>query len=451
MTVAPFLALVAVAAYLVGAVPFGYLVARAKGVDILRQGSGNIGATNVGRILGRPFGILVFLLDFAKGALPVYVAGALAPADVPPEWPQVTAGIAAFLGHLFPVYLRFRGGKGVATGAGVVAVLAPGPTAGALLVWVTVVAATRYVSLASLTAAAALCALRVAFTPEPWAGPRGVVTGFCLLAAILVAARHRANIGRLLRGNENRLKESTTMSRLAKVLHVLALGLWFGSAAFFTFMGVTVFGTFEQITAEPAANRPAWLPVPERYTLPRPGDPRFSDSLAKQLGREQGARIAGAVVGPLFPVYFALQAACAAVAFLTAFSWRGVRGAASSLRIAVLFTALVSVLTGWLTERKVNDLRGPRDEKTDVLLAQSEPTDAQIADTEAARRVFLERHLTSVLLNLVTLGLVTVAMGLVAWLPSSLPNEAPTTAIGHANGATDPAALGPKGGPSVTP
>jgi acyl-phosphate glycerol 3-phosphate acyltransferase len=434
-----------VAAYLVGAVPFGYLVARARGVDILSHGSGNIGATNVGRILGRPFGILVFLLDFAKGALPVFVAGALAPADVPPEWPQVTAGIAAFLGHLFPVYLRFRGGKGVATGAGVVAVLAPGPTAGALLVWVTVVAATRYVSLASLTAAAALCAFRIAFTPEPWAGPRGVVTGFCLLAAVLVAVRHRANIGRLLRGKENRLKEGAAMSRLARVLHVLAVGLWFGSAALFTYTGVTVFATFEQITAEPAAERPAWLPVPERYRLPGPGDPRFSDSLAKQLGREQGARIAGAVVGPLFPVYFALQAACAAVAFLTAFSWRGIRGAASSLRLTVLAAALICVLAGWVVERKVNDLRGPRDEKTDTLLAQAKPTGAQIADTEAARRVFLEWHLASVLLNLVTLGLVTVAMGLVAWLPSNLTSNDPQTALttDHANGATEWTALRP--------
>jgi glycerol-3-phosphate acyltransferase PlsY len=307
------------------------------------------------------------------------------------------------------------------------------------LVWATLVAATRYVSLASLTAAAALCAFRIAFTREPWPGPRGVVTGFCLLAAVLVAARHRANIVRLLRGEENRLKEGAAMSRLAKVLHVLAVGLWFGSAAFFTYMGVTVFGTFEQITAEPAAERPAWLPVADRYRLFGPGDPRFSESLAKQLGREQGARIAGAVVGPLFPVYFAIQAACAAIAFLTAFSWRGIRGGASSLRLKVLAVALICVLAGWVLERKVNDLRGPRDEKTDALLAQTVPGEAQIANTEAARRVFLQWHLASVLLNLVTLGLVTVAMGLVAWLPSNLTSNDPQTTAptGHANGATD--------------
>src|SRR5437867_8872481 len=110
-------------AYLVGGIPFGYAVARWRGVDILRQGSGNIGATNVGRVLGRRFGILVFLLDFAKGALPVAAAMRVGAesgvADVlGDDGLPVLAGLAAFLGHLFPVYLHFRGGKGVATEAG---------------------------------------------------------------------------------------------------------------------------------------------------------------------------------------------------------------------------------------------------------------------------------------------------------------------------------------------
>src|SRR2546423_11989193 len=100
------------ASYLLGAVPFGWLIARSRGVDILHAGSGNIGATNVGRVLGRGYGALVFLLDFAKGALPVLAAAALAPRD-DPAWPPqvfaVAAGLAAFLGHLFPVYLGFRG------------------------------------------------------------------------------------------------------------------------------------------------------------------------------------------------------------------------------------------------------------------------------------------------------------------------------------------------------
>src|SRR5438270_8440620 len=169
--------------YLIGAVPFGYAVARWRGVDIFRQGSGNIGATNVGRVLGRRFGILVFVLDFAKGAVPA--ATALALASSPwvglPPWLSandlgVTAGLAAFLGHLFPVYLRFRGGKGVATGAGVVAVLLPVPAVGALLTWVAVLCLTRYVSLASLAAAAILCALRLTLTAEPLAADQRILT-----------------------------------------------------------------------------------------------------------------------------------------------------------------------------------------------------------------------------------------------------------------------------------
>src|SRR5947209_17269108 len=110
----------ALAAYLVGGIPFGYLIARSRGIDIFKQGSGNIGATNVGRVLGRKFGILAFALDFAKGALPVAAARALAPhmtINLRGEELGVLAGLAAVLGHLFPAYLRFRGGKGVATAA----------------------------------------------------------------------------------------------------------------------------------------------------------------------------------------------------------------------------------------------------------------------------------------------------------------------------------------------
>src|SRR3954471_18814263 len=140
-----------VAAYLVGAVPFGWLIARSRGIDIFHAGSGNIGATNVGRVLGRKFGLVVFALDFAKGAVPVAVAG-LHPAEAHetlglPNALRVGVALCAFLGHLFPVYLGFRGGKGVATGAGAVFVLVPGPAALAVLAWAAVVGATRTVSL----------------------------------------------------------------------------------------------------------------------------------------------------------------------------------------------------------------------------------------------------------------------------------------------------------------
>src|ERR1700736_5318010 len=168
MTAPAVVGLTFLASYLIGAIPFGFVIARWRSVDIFRQGSGNIGATNVGRVLGKRFGILVFMLDFAKGAVPAATAlsvGRTAALGLP-SWLSaddlgVTAGLAAFLGHLFPVYLRFRGGKGVATGAGVIAVLLPGPALAALLAWVAVACAARYVSLASLAAVLALALVRL--------------------------------------------------------------------------------------------------------------------------------------------------------------------------------------------------------------------------------------------------------------------------------------------------
>ena len=208
MNAAPLIGLVAALSYLLGAVPFGYLVGRARGVNVLERGSGNIGATNVGRLLGWRWGVFVFLLDFAKGGLPVFLAGLLPdPADVPlpPHTLPVIAGVAAFLGHLFPVYLGFRGGKGVATGAGVTAVLVPHLIVFVLAAWGAVLYLTRYVSIASLSAAALLFALRLLIEPEPWGREQFVVTLFCLVGCLLVFVRHHSNIRRLLAGTEPRL------------------------------------------------------------------------------------------------------------------------------------------------------------------------------------------------------------------------------------------------------
>lgn len=211
-------ALVLLGGYLIGAIPFGYLVAWAKGVNIFEHGSGNIGATNVGRVLGRKYGILVFVLDLAKGAVPAAVASWLAPRLDLGFWPNslpVGAGLAAFLGHLFPVYLGFRGGKGVATGAGVVLVLLPWTALGALLIWLCVVLTSRYVSLASVLAASGLCGLRIWLTPQPFAENHIVLTGFCIVAAVLVLVRHHANLVRLVAGTESQLKwpSDTTAER----------------------------------------------------------------------------------------------------------------------------------------------------------------------------------------------------------------------------------------------
>ena len=192
--------------YLLGAIPFGYVVARARGVDLLSEGSKNIGATNVGRVMGLWWGVLVFALDFAKGAVPVLVAGLIAsdPEGLP-DLTRTLAGVAAFLGHLFPIYLGFQGGKGVATGAGVALVLVPVAFLITFAVWAIVLLTTRYMSLASLTAAVLIIVLRLGWTPEPF-GPRNVVvTTFVVVAALAVIVRHAGNIRRLIAGTENRL------------------------------------------------------------------------------------------------------------------------------------------------------------------------------------------------------------------------------------------------------
>ncbi len=395
------------AAYLVGSVPFGYLVARARGVDIFQHGSGNIGATNVGRVLGKKYGVLVFVLDFAKGALPVLGARLI---DSPwPAWLQVLTGLAAFLGHLFPLYLGLRGGKGVATGTGVVLVLVPGPALAALGVWLVAAIAWRYVSVASLLAVVAL--ITVQLTASDWHDPR---TLFCILAGGLVVVKHRSNIARLLAGNENQIRENPAMTHLSKSLHVLAVGLWFGSAIFFSFIvGLSLFGSFERLGEEQV--RPAWFPLPHAFER--------RDAVIDGP-REQGVRAAGFAVSPLFPWYFAVQGICGLVALATASPW--VRyGGVHRWRMTFLMTALTLVIAGWPVELYVSVLRDPRNERTDAYLQAVEPTEAQRKEMQAARSEFGKWHGVSLLLNFAVIACVTCATALAAHLPGE-PIARPT-------------------------
>jgi acyl-phosphate glycerol 3-phosphate acyltransferase len=457
--------------YLTGAVPFGYLVARARGIDIFKEGSGNIGATNVGRVLGRKFGILVFLLDFAKGAVPVAVASWAAgrlDLSLPPHTLPVLAGLAAFLGHLFPLYLNFRGGKGVATGAGVVAFLLPLPALGAVLVWLAVVCATRYVSLASLLAVVGLCVIRLATAPSLFGEDAVILNLFCLLAAGLVVERHRANITRLLHGNENQLKDSPAMQVLTRTVHVLAMGLWFGMAIFFSLVAaVSLFGTFETEAIKPARAesgqeaRPVWFPLPDLFDQDpakwkRPasvtGTPLFPS--AESVRKEQGSRAAGAAVGPLFDWYFLLQGICGLLAVAPALAWSRIEPhvRAHKLRAVVLLVALATVVGGWPLERTVSALRQGRNDATDVLLQTAKQDPAGIPEdmyraAVDARTTFGTWHLYSLLLNFATLGLVTVGMALTARLPGeaaksvSAPTagtrEAAQPQVAHAGGPTE--------------
>ncbi len=190
------LVLVLVFGYLLGSVPVGLIAVRlARGVDVRNFGSGNIGAANVFRVAGPWVGGTVLTLDAAKGALAVLVAGwsGLSPAGV------VAAGLAAIAGHNWSVFLRFRGGKGVATGLGVVAGLAPAAAAIVLVLWVLLVLATGYSSVGSMGAAVAAPLLM-------WTlgGPPAYVA-LAAAGAGLVLVRHRANIGRLIRGEEIKL------------------------------------------------------------------------------------------------------------------------------------------------------------------------------------------------------------------------------------------------------
>jgi hypothetical protein len=203
---------------------------------------------------------------------------------------------------------------------------------------------------------------------------------------------------------------------LSKTLHVLALGLWFGSAVFFTLAGVVIFQTFTDKSRPPAADREDWFPLPALYSSHPRG--RLSDRFPDPLRLEQGSRAAGAVVGPLFPWYFRLQAACAAAALLTALGWTArYPSRLNSLRLAVLFLALVSVGVGWWLELTVHDLRGPRNSLTDAVLRAPSPDPAEVHAAEEARATFGRWHFYSLLANFATLGLATVGMALAAHLP----------------------------------
>lgn len=185
--------------YLLGSIPFGLLVARAKGVDLRKVGSGNVGATNVVRTLGKPLGFTVFALDFLKGLVPTLVGRTESDAVA------LLFGIAAVLGHVFPVWLKFKGGKGVATSAGFCAGLAPLAVAISFLLWFALLKATRYVSLASMVAAVAFPAVFITIEgPAAAFGERRLVTLVGVLLAAGILFTHRANIARLLRGEEHR-------------------------------------------------------------------------------------------------------------------------------------------------------------------------------------------------------------------------------------------------------
>lgn len=189
---------VAVAAYLIGSIPTGFLVAKARGIDIQKAGSGNIGATNAMRVLGKPAGIFVLIMDCAKGYFAIWFCNVILKA--PQESHYIVAGIFAVLGHNYTCWLKFKGGKGIATSAGVYLALAPWAVLAALVVFILAVLVTRYVSVGSITAAIALTATVWIMTPQN--------LFLCIVTTALGALaiyKHKSNIQRLMAGTENRL------------------------------------------------------------------------------------------------------------------------------------------------------------------------------------------------------------------------------------------------------
>jgi glycerol-3-phosphate acyltransferase PlsY len=197
--------LTALVAYLLGSIPTGFLVGKARGIDIRTVGSGNIGATNVLRILGRPAGISVLVTDALKGWLAVEVAARLVGGWVYPdagpvevEWFRISAGISAILGHNYTCWLHFKGGKGIATSAGVLTALVPIPLLIILSVWIILFVLTRYVSLASIAASFTL-----PFATLIMGGSLRMILVTAGMA-ILAIYKHKTNIKRLVEGTENR-------------------------------------------------------------------------------------------------------------------------------------------------------------------------------------------------------------------------------------------------------
>lgn len=187
-------ALAVVAAYLLGSIPFAFLAGRARGVDLRKVGSGNLGAANVFRALGKGMGIAVMAADIGKGVAAVLIARAL----TDDAWPAIAAG-AAVAGHVFPVWMRFKGGKGVAVGGGAVVGLMPLASLILLPFWLVVVLLSRFTSLGSILGA-------VAATPVVWAlGYSAPNVIFTAIASAAVLVLHRGNIVRLVQHRENRI------------------------------------------------------------------------------------------------------------------------------------------------------------------------------------------------------------------------------------------------------
>jgi glycerol-3-phosphate acyltransferase PlsY len=251
--------------------------------------------------------------------------------------------------------------------------------------------------LASLAAAAALVAARLVEISSPFAGDAFILTGFCLAGAAMVTVKHHGNIRRLLAGSENRLGERPMFDYLQRALHLLALALLLGGSVFFNFLAApALFASFKDVAKTAPNDRTAYVPI--------------SQGLEEAKKEELGSALAGAAVGPIFPIFFAMQGVCAAVALITALGWWRSEGRVNRWRVYLLGLALLTIAIGWPISQKVSELR----------LARFSP-DSAAADT--ARADFAAWHLISLGLSFVTIIMALVATLLAAKLPAPVNQE----------------------------
>lgn len=189
-------ALLIFTSFLLGSIPFGYILGLLKGVDIRKHGSGNVGATNVARVLGKKYGVIVYILDFLKGFIPAFLASKLFGID---SWITVLVGLAAVLGHMFSPFLGFRGGKGVATASGVLFGISPLLALIVFAIWFLTFKRSGYVSLASIVAAlSSIFLVGILNYPFP-------VKFLVTITAVLILVKHKSNVERLMEGRELRV------------------------------------------------------------------------------------------------------------------------------------------------------------------------------------------------------------------------------------------------------
>ena len=197
---------------LLGAIPWGFIIGKSKGIDIREHGSKNIGATNVTRVIGKKWGVLCFAIDFLKGFIPVITVRVLFPAvffltPVEVSTAIILAVLGTVLGHMYPVYLKFKGGKGISTGAGALVAITPYAVICGLAIWVIVFKLSKYVSLASIVAAIAVSILSFIFSYQGVFPIDNILLYFIVFVSLMAIYKHKANIKRLLNGTENSFKK----------------------------------------------------------------------------------------------------------------------------------------------------------------------------------------------------------------------------------------------------